>query len=80
VQRLIVYMFAHLMLCTSNKERFPFLDQLIGWADVITRLLNQFTETVQLWKTWDIITVIQKHQIIKDNLWYMFQLGLRVRI
>jgi len=60
--RLIAYIFAHLMLCASDKS-----------------LLHQFTQSLQQWKTWDNITRVQNHQLIKDYLQGLHQrLGSRL--
>ncbi|KIM77961.1 hypothetical protein PILCRDRAFT_607034 [Piloderma croceum F 1598] len=58
-RRLIVYVFAHLLFCSSNRN-----------------LLIQFKKTLQQWKAWDGITIIQNYQLIKDHLWDLFQRGL----
>ncbi|KIM77846.1 hypothetical protein PILCRDRAFT_610850 [Piloderma croceum F 1598] len=62
-RRLIVYIYAHLMLCTSEK-----------------RFLNEFEETLQQWRDWDNITVVQNHRLIKDHLYDIFHRGLKVQV
>jgi len=42
-------------------------------------LLNEFEETLQQWRSWDNITVIQNHQLIKDNLLDLFRRGLNMQ-
>jgi hypothetical protein len=54
-QRLILYMFAHLMLCVNDKT-----------------LLDEFKDAVQKWKNWNTLTVLQNHQLIKDDLSDLF--------
>lgn len=54
--RLITYIFAHLMLCASDKS-----------------LLEQLTQSLREWKTWDSITKVQNHQLIKDFLQGLYQ-------
>jgi hypothetical protein len=46
----------------------------------IISLLDEFIRTLQQWKTWDSITIIQNHQLIKDHLWDLFQRGLKVEV
>jgi serine/threonine protein kinase len=41
-------------------------------------LLDQFTQFLDQWKTWDGVTIIQNHQIIKDYLWGVCQQGLSI--
>ena len=43
-------------------------------------LLIGFEETLQQWKTWDNVTVIQNHQAIKDHLCDLFRRGLDVQV
>jgi hypothetical protein len=43
------------------------------------RFLNGFEETLQQWRSWDIITVIQNHQLIKDHLYDLFHQRLKVQ-
>lgn len=68
------------MLCTNynmSDVSFSSLDLTILY---IARLLDQFKATLQQWKTWDDIEIIQSHQSIKDHLWGMFQRGLKVQV
>ena len=79
MQRLIVYIYAHLMLCTSEKRyRLPLFTN--HESDSLVRFLNGFEETLQQWRTWDNITVIQNHRLIKDHLYDLFHRGLKVRV
>jgi len=42
--------------------------------------LSQFKETLQQWKSWDSIAIIQNHQLIKEHLWDLFQRGLTIEV
>jgi hypothetical protein len=72
LQRLIVYIFAHLMLCSSNKRYYV---QYIysAYSNFIVSLLDPFIKSLQLWKTWDIVTKVQNYQLIKDYLQGLYQ-------
>ena len=77
-QRLIVYIFAHLVHCMPDK-RYVAKPHFKNLADVSASLLAQFKLTLQRWMTWDVIEMIQNHQQVKDALRDFFQRGLLVR-
>jgi hypothetical protein len=77
-QRLIVYIFAHLVHCTPDK-RYVAKPHFSTLADVSASLLAEFKSTLQRWMTWDVIAMIQNHQLVKDDLRDFFQRGLLVR-
>jgi hypothetical protein len=49
-----------------------------GAHGVIGRLSSDFKKTLQQWNTWDIITMIENHQLMKDYLMVLFQDHLQV--
>jgi hypothetical protein len=77
-QRLIVYIFAHLVHCTPD-QRYVAKPHFNNLADVSASLLAEFESILQRWMTWDVIAMIQNHQQVKDALWDFFQRGLLVR-
>lgn len=42
------------------------------------RLLDEFKAAVQKWKNWNTLTVLQNHQLIKDDLSDLFYHCLQV--
>jgi hypothetical protein len=44
----------------------------------VLRLWLDFKDTLQQWKTWNYVTAISNHRVIKDYLWDIFQMGLYV--
>jgi hypothetical protein len=77
IQRLIVYVFAHLKHCVSD-TRWSCLTFYGAAFDDIGRLFNSFKATVQQWNSWDIVTMLENHQMIKDHLTDMVQEHLQV--
>ena len=49
-------------------------------SNATTSLFWELEETVQQWTTWDNVTVIQHHRMIKDHLWDLFLRYLNVRL
>jgi len=45
---------------------------------IVGSLLNHFMEALQHWKTWDAITVIESHQLVRDYLLNLWQRSLKV--
>jgi hypothetical protein len=39
----------------------------------IPSILHQFTQALQKWKTWDLVTKVQNYQLIKDYLHELYR-------
>ena len=42
------------------------------FSDSINRLVDEFKQMLHQWTTWDIITMLQNHQTIKDSVRDLF--------
>jgi hypothetical protein len=60
------------MLCTRQQVLLLSLIPL-NWLNSVIRLLSEFKEKLEIWKTWNHITMIQNHQQIRDYLHGLFQ-------
>ena len=55
------------MLCTSDK-RYHDQSPVLYLTHILVSLMDHFARTLQLWKTWDHVTRLQNHHMIKGYL------------